>query len=671
MYQRWLGLLVAVGLPVAGVAQDSVPLAYRSDAGKWMETTVTSGVLPDGSVAVPAYKGADGVFHRTTVMVQACGLDASGKALACPAATDATGTMVAPINSALAHVGVLSAGATVGGQFVPSAQFGVDPAPDMFRGYETALLGGLPLSVPGTNVNGLPQQLNVQADPYGPFNMGCGLCLMTGADYTDRAGISGQDPRGGASALVGMGGFDLVGFYEGATNQPARMVLSVASYTAQSAVLARPLTAAQQALIHPGMYLVTNSNSVSAQPVAVNGQLPVKMMYAGIVSSVSSDGGTINVYAWDVPGGGTGQSGQVPAVDRAHLDTYWSGYGTPVLFVGQGTKMFARNVFMTYDGTRSQADGNTQSLIHAMEGEEMDMFVSNESRPNSVSLHGITITPLMSNAPTSVLTSDSYDLNLSGVMPNHLLIDEGANDNVIKANSFLVRGNAGSSTNDPDVVMSELDAFADGANDMRIVTHMARENEGANGWLSAVLHIGLVVDGAQGSLGGSREADIEFDHGGQYGGIALCGYAANCGLSVGGGGAVTISDGLTMTSPLTLAGQGLFATGSAGQATAQLYPTEQGDWVVGTQVGGGANIRGVNGLYGGSATMSGLVSAAGGVVVGAMTFGAAPGGPSVGQVFFCSDCYSTARASGSHATGLLASWNGANWVDGVGNPVLH
>jgi len=53
------------------------------------------------------------------------------------------------------------------------------------------------------------------------------------------------------------------------------------------------------------------------------------------------------------------------------------------------------------------------------------------------------------------------------------------------------------------------------------------------------------------------------------------------------------------------------------------------------------------------------------------TFANLPSSPATWSHMICTDCYSTLRTSGNTATGIDATYNGTNWVDGNGNPVLH
>jgi len=69
--------------------------------------------------------------------------------------------------------------------------------------------------------------------------------------------------------------------------------------------------------------------------------------------------------------------------------------------------------------------------------------------------------------------------------------------------------------------------------------------------------------------------------------------------------------------------------------------------------------------------VTGVVSAEAGVVVWARSYSALPTSPATDMIIGCSDCYSSSRSTGNTAVGLVVMWNGANWVDGVGNPVLH
>jgi len=60
-----------------------------------------------------------------------------------------------------------------------------------------------------------------------------------------------------------------VSFYNAPINQMARMILPVDHYTTTSVVLKTALTPGEAALLHGGMYLVTNSVPTGATQTAI------------------------------------------------------------------------------------------------------------------------------------------------------------------------------------------------------------------------------------------------------------------------------------------------------------------------------------------------------------------------------------------------------------------
>ena len=42
-----------------------------------------------------------------------------------------------------------------------------------------------------------------------------------------------------------------------------------------------------------------------------------------------------------------------------------------------------------------------------------------------------------------------------------------------------------------------------------------------------------------------------------------------------------------------------------------------------------------------------------------------------GTQFYCSDCYSQLRPASNTDLGLVVTWNGSQWIDGVGMRVQH
>lgn len=48
-----------------------------------------------------------------------------------------------------------------------------------------------------------------------------------------------------------------------------------------------------------------------------------------------------------------------------------------------------------------------------------------------------------------------------------------------------------------------------------------------------------------------------------------------------------------------------------------------------------------------------------------------PTSPTLGQVLFCSDVYSSLRTANSNDVGILVVWNGNKWTDIIGNPITQ
>jgi len=478
--------------------------------------------------AVPGWISDD--LHRDMIGVPngVAGLDARGQAFA-------------PVNTTAVVAG-MRLGGSVQGSFwgAVNPQLGGD-AP--FNGSWITQIGGGGLALPHSPYGGqagLPQSLVVNGAPSGPFNAGCSLCLFMEPNAGGQAAISGGDYRGGV-----VPGGDMVEFFANAVNPRARLILPVARYTARSVEISGGLTVQELSQIQPGMNIMTNS-AIPGVPVAVGANSALGF-YAGVIRGVATAGGvtTIGVYGWAQEG--TQSRGAVP--DMRRLEGYfWKGQDRPIVAIGTGTKTFARNVYMTYDGSKGGGTGApATSPVHQMTGEELDMNVSNETRVNAVNLVGITVSPLSN--PPGVLTSDSVDFVAGGQLPHHFSAWDGCyrdgsgnfNEAAFDSTGSWIGGacSLGQLPGVSDQEVAEFRALG-GTNPWRLMYHMSlAHGGGAIENTNMVPRLGVVLGGANGSgFGtGSHQADFEWNWNGNYGGVAICGDGGNCGLVVEGNGA--------------------------------------------------------------------------------------------------------------------------------------
>lgn len=294
--------------------------------------------------------------------------------------------------------------------------------------------------------------------------------------------------------------------------------------------------------------------------VAATTTLPVVNYYGSTIKSWSTDGTSITVAGWTVPGQGNVASGQVPPVDAANLDTVRSSYSAAAVFIGGPTKAFLNNWVQIYSpdpssspdvngGASYAVPNNHNSQIQQFEGLELDQL-NYGTQDYAASFHGLTIgySPLgtvgygTSKAHGVLPTSDSYDMMLAGPMPNMLEFNEPPTANVIKATALLVRGNVSvapaiNSTSE----MMETSKLID-YNNLRLMTWVQRDAVGT-GVNYGSLRVGLMVDGTQGNFDGSLQGQMVFNPPGYSGGIGFCGYNTHCNLYVQGDGNVSLGNG--------------------------------------------------------------------------------------------------------------------------------
>ena len=473
------------------------------------------------------------------------------------------GAMTAPLLSASGTFGVQSQTA------YPSMYVGQDMTAVLgspLVGNNTLQMGGTPL---GTVANspmgspGLPQSLVISSHPDGPFNNGCGLCLFTtgGQQNTMLAELGGDDYEGD-SRIVPIS-FDTAGIYWEAGSRQARLVLPVSAYTTTTATLSVSLTPQQLLLIHQGQYIITNS----ADPAASDTETWDNPHFlAGIVRSVDNTGPTavITVWAWNR----MGHSGASQTPSLTGLDTfYFPKTPAPAVFVGSPTKVFGFNTMMQYDGAFTGAGTRDTSSVHQLEWGEVDVNVQNETRAGALSYHGLTfgggqsVPAGASITPGQVFTSESYELMLANDMPHHLEIADACGNMAIDTNQLYLPSACSLFALTPvgavyDFDMTELHQIVAGYNE-RLVTHITSDGTGTGSYTNATLRFGPRINGTKGNTSSTDTASLlgEIDFPGSTGGVALCGYGVNCGLSVAGNGDVSLAGALNVAGGATFKNQ--------------------------------------------------------------------------------------------------------------------
>ena len=518
---------VISGNNMNGVSTPAITNAAVNDVGtnQLNGQQQSGGSFYQGSVVIAPGAGTF-LTQDSTGNAGYIGADGAGGLNIASARSGSTGN-VSLLTGGLSTIGIRSAAvvrsATGTSVSVPDVQIGSAAGLDQFTGPDSFTIGGTALpDTPAGWASPAPAfnpTVNLVTAPYGSFNAGCGLCLFMSQDNitANRAGISGVDYRTGASAMPAIGSNDAVGFYEQPQNYPAKFVLQAASYTPTEVVLKTPLTAEQMSLLRTNMYLVTNSIDPTSPTGTASDGLPVNNLMEGFISGWDPAGTYITVAGW-ASVSGTGVSNAVPSTSA--LDTAYSTYSSPTVFIGAPTKVWARNTYINYQGAGSNP---TTSLIRRFEGEEMD-WRYNASKANEVDFHGLT----MSFAPTggigpAGMTSDSYALLMNGVLPRYVVIQDSGAVPVLIDTGFYQMGSNGESTTTPNAEMFEHDAYADGVNELRLEGRVIHTGT-TTGWQGAETDLGLWIDGGQGNNAGTYVGGLKYNANGTgAGSVSLCG----------------------------------------------------------------------------------------------------------------------------------------------------
>jgi hypothetical protein len=415
--------------------------------------------------------------------------------------------------------------------------------------------------------------ITIRGAPYGYYDTGTLLSIVATQNPLTwtRAGINGGFEQG-VPAVAGDQDFDSVLFYLQPTAMTPRIVTSGVSYDAGNVHFDPPLTAAQVALLHTSMWIITNSINPSVPvayvanllptPTGTNPTRPVPRRYASTIIGWASDGSSIQVSGWTVPGSGNTASGQVPGT--ANLDTT-GGHTTPTVFIGAPTKQFAQNWFMEYD-----PKGNPDSQIHQLTGLEVDMDNNGTDHYQvcyqgmSIAYNSINPSGAASDGRALKPTDDSFCLLLYGgeTMPVGLRTHwfsaaQWDGDGIwIPGPAEVSPALPAGSTNLMAEVFQNIDS-----NIQRLLIWGSRDtNGGSGGWPNASLRIGLQIGGTKGTLSGAQMAQIAFNPPGYAGGLGLAG-GSGFGLYVTASGAVVVPN--LPTSPSGLPHGSLWRSGNS------------------------------------------------------------------------------------------------------------
>ncbi|MBS0995868.1 hypothetical protein [Gluconobacter cerinus] len=342
-------------------------------------------------------------------------------------------------------------------------------------------------------------QLIVAGSPDGADTNGCLLCLFDSTGVLNIAGISGGGSSNWINGPTGIAQYasadSPVEYIVQDSSQSTLMNLSVASYTATEVVLASTMTADQMARIHYGMYVMSNSidPSITTPKFSAKRNLPNVNFYASTVVSVE-DNTHIKVSGWAVPGAGNGATNQVPNVRT--LDTSWTNFGMPTVGIGARTNTSAINWVINFT-TKNTWLNNYEN--------EIDVLGDPGLAAGRQRIHELTMTY---QGPTP--SADSWALNLNTYsLPVQIHMETNPTGYGIHSNSFITRGNGGVSSTVPTAEMSESAAFADGANNMRLVSWLTQDTT-ITGYKGVSAHTGLMVDGVMGNVG-IPQAQVIYD----------------------------------------------------------------------------------------------------------------------------------------------------------------
>lgn len=427
---------------------------YKDKNGQYKEIKLTTTVNDDGHPYVSSYKDNNGNWKNTEVVAQVCGLDKNSRPIICNPSLEKSINLPNGISGLDQYGNVTSSIATKMGNFggdSPALRPTValsSAAPDALSGWNNSVfIGGLEVpSVPGqpgysplnNGKYGIQSNLNILGMPDGPFNLGCTLCLMSTMDSLTQAGgraaISGADWRYGASYIQSMENFDTVSQYDYAGNIYPKLSLKISSFDKNGVTLSNTLTQEQISILHKGQYVLTNIINPDSVNIWPKGELPSNRIYGGIITGwENNNSGTIHidVSGWAVPGG-VDQNGKNlnspdqipdPGKNNENIDSYFSKYPSPMIFIGSSQKMFMSNWMLSY--IEPDSLDNYPSTVHEFDFGEWD-FNYKVNTAHSIDFSGLVINPQKvggSQDGTNPFTARSQDIWLGGAVPTIIKVN--------------------------------------------------------------------------------------------------------------------------------------------------------------------------------------------------------------------------------------------------------
>lgn len=456
---------------------------------------------------------------------------------------------------------------------------------DVFQSPDSFYIGGLPthgwgLSGRAKNTLSRPGSLVVTGQPWGPYNAGAITSILWGVGVDQQNGVANVDWRAGQVPP-----FDGVAQYVGVTNTDA-MIVAPAKFSAHQAIISPGLTESQLSMLRVGMYISTNIINAEISSDFVKNwagkSYPLVNFYQGIIAGWKqlTDRNGRSITLIDVPAWGNynvphGKLDRVPGLERTDsLDTVRSHYGAPMVFIGNDTGETAHNEYLFYDGRKSvtsENNGRATALSHALSDDEVDLRYY-ATKPEDVTVNGITVSiASMNNSPVGreAMTSGSYLMNLSGDIPNILILDGAADANIIQAHSFYLHGQEGTyypkglakGTTSTRQVQTNFafTSYADSLNAFNLLSYQKAYGTSL-GATNTSYHFGLHADGdnKQPLTTGSNYGEIEWNPKGTWGAsIAFCADNENCGLIHDGNGLVHMPNGVKIKDNGLPSGNGL------------------------------------------------------------------------------------------------------------------
>lgn len=637
-----LALFPSLAVAAPSYAPTLPPGGLDANTQLWANTSTLNGkTLADWGVAIDTNTTTAGAaIPKTWININTgvAGLDATG---------NMTSDVFSPILTAAPVVSTTGQPLINVGRIPVYKTSGEATLGDPWQSPDALQIGGLPTQ--GWQANGSPinstsrpGSLVVSGQPWGPYNAGALLNVLWGRGVDQQNGVSNLDWRQGAGQIPYPDG---VAEYLGSYNSEAP-IIAPAVFGPKQVTITPALTADQIAMLRVGMYIQTNittSQVSTAQVTDWSGaKMPLVNLYYGNITgwTQNATNTVITVSDWDNYNMTTHTANLSPgSVSGDAIDTFWSNYGTPMVFIGADIGETVRNDFVTYDGTRGNDTGNNghaTSLSHTQGFAEHD-FRYKSNKANDITFTGETFSVAQFVGPyygSGSLTSGSYLMNLSGEIPNLLILDGGADASIIRAHSFYLHGQEGSffpsgstagqsGTRQIQTNFAFTD-WADSANEMNLISYQMGYGTGT-GYANTSYHLGLQTDGdiMKPTTTGYNQGEIEWNPlGTNQGSIALCGISEKCGLIVNGNGAALAPNGMSVMAGGISGGNGLvIGTQIAGHAAPLGVYTNASDGNDPVEIYHGANSLmaltadgglSVAGLFatGGDINSGGLLSAA-------------------------------------------------------------